>query len=284
MSRVRTQRAPSLVFSALAHAGIIAAALIIWPLLNKPIPLGKVVPVTLVTSQPPAEQAAAVQAPEPAPAATPQPVPEAKPEPAPIKPAPPAPPAASAAPKPAEKAKPTPSKQTPSVKPAPSASAQAANRKDLDLDALMKTIDSQRQTPAAKSSSGQAGPARPRAEKTASEGQGQDTHMSGDERQGLADKLSRLWNPNCQVEAAAGVNIKVHFRLSPQGFLAGQPELAGGGQVSSISDPIQAAAAARALSAVGRGQPFTDVLKPEHFADWHDMVVSFNAKEACARK
>jgi outer membrane biosynthesis protein TonB len=284
MSRVRTQRAPSLIFSALAHAGIIGAALIVWPLLNKPLPLGKVVPVTLMTSEPPAEQAAAVQAPEPAPAATPEPEPAAPPEPAPIKPAPPAPPTASSAPKPAEKAKLTPSKQTPSVKPAPSASAQAANRKDLDLDALMASIDSQRQPPAAKAASGQAGPSRPRTEKTASIGHGEDSHMSGDERQGLADKLSRLWNPNCQVEAAAGVNVKVHFRLSPQGFLAGQPELAGGGAVGSISDPIQAAAAARALSAVGRGQPYTDVLKPEHFTDWHDMVVSFNAKEACAHK
>ncbi len=284
MSRARTQRAPSLVVSALAHAGVIAAALIVWPMLNKPLPLGKVVPVTLVTSEPPAEQAAAVQAPVPAPAATPQPEPTAPPQPAPIKPAPPAPAATSAAPKPAEKTKPTPSKQAPSIKPAPAASAQAANKKDLDLDALMASIDNQRQNPAAKAASGQVGPNRPRAEKAASEGHGQDTHMSGDERQGLADKLSRLWNPNCQVEAAAGVNIKVHFRLSAQGFLVGQPELAGGGQVGSISDPVQAAAAARALSAVGRGQPYTDVLKPEHFADWHDMVVNFNAKEACARK
>ena len=284
MTRARSQKSPALVASALFHAGAIAAALIVWPMLSKPLPLGKVVPVTLVTSEPPAEQAAAVQAPQPAPAATPTPQPEAPPEPAPIKPAPPAPPAAASAPKPAQKTKPTPSKQAPSIKPAPAASAQAANKQDLDLDALMASIDTQRTKPAAKAASGQAGPLRPKTEKVASEGHGQDTHMSGDERQGLADKLSRLWNPNCQVEAAAGVNIKVHFRLSAQGFLVGQPELAGGGQVSSIADPIQAAAAARALSAVGRGQPFTDVLNVEHFADWHDMVVNFNAKQACARK
>ncbi len=284
MSRARTQKSPALVASALFHAGVIAAALIVWPMLSKPLPLGKVVPVTLVTSDPPAEQAAAVQAPTPAPAATPTPQPEAPPEPAPIKPAPPAPPSAASAPKPAEKTKPTPSKQSPSIKAAPTASAQASHKQDLDLDALMASIDTQRTKPAAKEASGQAGPLRPKTEKAASEGHGQDSHMSGDERQGLADKLSRLWNPNCQVEAAAGVNIKVHFRLSAQGFLVGQPELAGGGQVSSISDPIQAAAAARALSAVGRGQPYTDVLNAEHFADWHDMVVNFNAKQACARK
>ncbi len=284
MSRARTQKSPALIVSALAHAGVIAAALIVWPMVSKPLPLGKVVPVTLVTSEPPAEQAAAVQAPAPAPASTPTPEPEAPPEPAPIKPAPPAPPTAASAPRPAEKTKPTPSKQAPSIKPAPAASAQAAHRQDLDLDALMASIDSQRSKPAAKAASGQAGPLRPKTEKVASEGHGQDDHMSGDERQGLADKLSRLWNPNCQVEAAAGVNVKVHFRLNPQGLLVGPPELAGGGQVSSISDPIQAAAAARALSAVGRGQPYTDVLTEAHFADWRDMVVNFNAKQACARK
>lgn len=283
MSYARTRRAPSLVFSALVHAGIIAAAVIVWPKFNKPLTLGKVVPVTLVTSGPPAEEAAAVQAPKPAPTATPQPVPEAKPEPAPIKPIPPAPPTASAAPKPELKTKVTPAKQTPSLKPSQPAKSQAANRQDLDLDALMTSIDAQRTKPAGGPSSGQAGPMRPRTEKAASQGHGQDTHMSGDERQGLADKLSRLWNPNCAVEAAAGVNVKVSFRLTAQGWLVGQPELAAGQSLNS-SDPVFNAAAARALSAVGRGQPYTDVLNPAHFADWHDMVVNFNAKQACANK
>ena len=270
-----------MIASALVHGGVVAAALVAWPLLSKPISLGKVVPVTLLTNEPPAEMAAAVQAPAPAPAATPQPAPEAPPEPAPIKPLPPAPPTASAAPKPALKVKQTPQKQAPSIKPAPAASAQAANRKDLDLDALMASIDNQRQTPAAKAASGQVGALRPRTEKTASEGHGQDTHMSGDERQGLADKLTKLWNPNCQVETAAGVDLRVHFLLSAQGFLVGQPELANS---PNLSDPVVAASAARALSAVGRGQPYNDVLTPAHYADWHSMTVHFNAKEACARK
>ncbi len=147
----------------------------------------------------------------------------------------------------------------------------------------MTSIDAQRSKPAGKPSSGEAGPLRPHLDKTASEGHGADAHMSGDERQGLADKLSRLWNPNCSVEAAAGINIKVHFRLSAQGWVVGQPELAAGQSLNS-SDAIFNAAAARALSAVGRGQPYTDVLNPAHFADWRDMVVNFNAKQACAQK
>lgn len=257
MSRARTQRAPSLAVSALAHAAVIAAALIVWPMLNKPLPLGKVVPVTLVTSEPPAEQAAAVQAPVPTPAAT------------------------SAAPKPAEKTKPTPSKQAPSIKPAPAASAQAANKKDLDLDALMASIDNQRQSPAAKAASGQIGPSRPRAEKTASEGHGQDSHMSGSELGALKAKLKPLWTPNCEVEAGKGIIVRVHVHLTPQGWLAGQPELVDKGKIEASGNPLLIAAATRALSALGRGQPYSDVLTSEHYPDWRDMILTFDPKEQC---
>ncbi len=284
MNRARTQRSPALVASAIVHAAAIAAAVIAWPLLSKPIQFGKVVPVTLVTSGAPAEMAPALQSPEPQPAATPAPEPAAPPEPAPISPAPPSPPKAAAMPKPASASKPNPAKQTPALKPAPArASAQGA-RQDLDLDALMASIDSSRQAPSTRASSGQVGANRPRAEKVAQEGHGQDEKMSGDERQGLIDKLSKLWNPNCQVEAAAGVTIKVRFRLTAQGWVVGKPELADGEDVNSISDPVRRASAIRALSAVGAGQPYTDVLNPNHYADWRDVVVNFNAKQACARQ
>ncbi|MEI9965142.1 MAG: hypothetical protein WDM92_10970 [Caulobacteraceae bacterium] len=88
MARRRTNLSPAFAASALAHAGIIAAALIAWPWLSKPLKLGEVVPVTLVTSGPPAALAPAVKAPEPAPAEAEEPTPEAPPEPAPISPAP----------------------------------------------------------------------------------------------------------------------------------------------------------------------------------------------------
>jgi outer membrane biosynthesis protein TonB len=280
MSGSRTQRSPALIASALAHAAVLAVALIVWPLFNKPLPLGKVVPVTLVTSGPPAEEAAAVKAPKPAPAATPTPAPEEKPEPAPIKPAPPTPPVASAAPKPQLKVKPVPAKQTPSLKPAPAASAQRASKQDLDLDALMASIDSQRTKAAGRPSSGQAGPMRPHTAQTASQGHGEDTHMSASELQGLSDKLAHLWNPNCSVEAAAGINIKVRFRLTGQGWVVGQPELAPG-QSLNASDPVVGASVARALSAVGRGQPYTDVINPAHLSGTNNFVVNFNAKKAC---
>ena len=280
MSRARTQKSPALVASALVHAGVLAAALIVWPMVSKPLPLGKVVPVTLVTSDPPAEQAAAVQAPVPAPAATPTPEPEAPPEPAPIRPAPPAPPAAAAAPKPALKTKPTPAKRAPSIKAAPTASTQAANKQDLDLDALMASIDTQRTKPAAKAASGQAGPLRPKTEKTASAGKGQDDHLSGSELGALQEKLNRLWNPNCQVQGAGRDAIRVHVRLTAQGYLIGQPELMDKAKIDGAGNAMLSAAATRALSAAGRAQPYTDVLMPEHYEVWRDMILKFDPKSS----
>ena len=148
----------------------------------------------------------------------------------------------------------------------------------------MASIDTQRTKPAAKSASGRAGPLRPRTEKTASEGHGQDTHMSGDERQGVAEKLGRLWNTNCQVEAAVGVNLTVHFRLGSDGRLSGLPTMADGSDPTKIENPILAAAAARAISAVGRAQPYTDVINPAHLNQTNDFNVTFNAKRACSQK
>jgi hypothetical protein len=105
-------------------------------------------------------------------------------------------------------------------------------------------------------------------------------HMPMSEMKAFADKLARLWNPNCQAEAAAGIRVKVHFRLNRQGRLIGSPDLVGG----NGSDPLEARASARALSAVERGQPYSDVLNPAHYAAWRDVVVSFDARQACAQK
>ena len=41
------------------------------------------------------------------------------------------------------------------------------------------------------------------------------------------------------------------------------------------------ASAQRMLAAVGRAQPYTDVLRPEHYATWSDMNLHFHSKDAC---
>jgi outer membrane biosynthesis protein TonB len=271
MARARSDnRSPALVAAALGHVLIGVAAIISWPWLMKPAQFGKVVPVTIVTNGPPAEMAPAVKAPEPAPAMAPAPTPEAPPQPAPISSAPPTPPAKAATPKPSPPAKPSPAKSA-NVNP------------DDFLANLARNLQPNQEHASTQATSGRPGAATLRAERTAQEGAGQDEKMSGDERQGLIDKLSKLWNPNCHVEAAAGINIKVRFRLTSQGWLVGRPVLADGRKVEDISDPLEQASAVRALSAVSAGQPYTDVLNPQHYADWRDMVVNFNAKQACGK-
>lgn len=277
MSHARVNRSPAFVASAAIHAAVIVATVIAWPFFAKPIELGKVVPVTIVTKAPPAEEAPAIQAPKPAPAMTPAPEPQAPAEPAPITPAPPTPPPKPAAPpKPAPQPKPTPAKQAPALRPSAPAKANAA-KQDLDLDALMASLSSSSQRASARASSGQIGANRPRTAQVASESQGQDQQMSTDEIGALLAKMKRLWNPNCQVEGARGIVVRVRVKLTPQGYVIGQPELVDGGG----ADSIQAAANARARSAVDRGQPYSDVLKPEHYAAWHDRIWKFDARQAC---
>jgi periplasmic protein TonB len=282
MSSTRANRSPALLVSALIHAGVIVAAVVAWPFFAKPIQLGKVVPVTIVTNAPPAEMSPAVQAPKPAPAMTPAPEPQAPAAPAPISPAPPAPPPKPAAPpKPAPQPKPTPAKQAPALKPAPAPAKANAAKQDLDLDALVASLSTSTHRASARASAGDPGPNRLRTDTTAQQGKGSDDKMSGSELGALTEKLGRLWNPNCQVEGAHGIIVRVHVRLTPQGYVVGQPELADGVNVNSISDPIQAAASRRALSAAGRAQPYSDVLKPEHYAVWKDMILKFDARNLC---
>lgn len=263
-TRRRAEVSPALIASALAHAAFLAAVMIAWPWFAKPLKLGKVVDVTLVTSGPPAELAPALKAETVAPAATETPTPEAPPEPAPSKaptPAPPAPAAAAASkPKPSQ----TPSKAKP----------------DLDLDALLASV-SKTQRASSQASSGRPGAPSARTALAAQAGKGEDDHMSASEIDALRSKLEKLWNPNCQVEGAAGVNVKVLMRLTPQGWLAAKPELKDKQQVESSGDAILIASAQRALSAVGAGAPYTE-LNPQHYSTWRELIVTFNAKEACA--
>jgi outer membrane biosynthesis protein TonB len=280
MARARTNLAPALFAAALGHVLIVAAALVSWPWLMKPVELGKVVPVTLVTNGPPADLAPAEKAPTPAPAMAPAPTPEAPPQPAPIAPAPPTPPAPSAAAKPADAAKANPSKQTPSLKAAPS-SAKSAN-KGLDLDALMASLSSSPSKASSPQTSGQVGQNRQKAAPVEQQGQGTDDRLSANEIQALGDKLGKLWNPNCQVLGANDTNIKVKIQLTAQGYVVSK-QLVNQADIKASGNPVLTAAADRALSAVGRGEPYTDVLNPEHYAAWRVLTVNFNAKQVCSK-
>jgi hypothetical protein len=104
--------------------------------------------------------------------------------------------------------------------------------------------------------------------------------LSGDAMSALQAKLNRLWNPNCQVEGGAGVMVRVEMKLTPDGRLAGEPSLVS--QVSQsgsgVAPGVVAASAQRALSAIKQGEPYTEIPRDGP----HDLIIRFNAKQACA--
>ena len=270
MAPARTNRSPALFASALGHVLVIASALIAWPFLMKPAELGKVVPVTLVTNGPPADLKAAEKAPEPLPALAPAPTPQAPPQPAPISSAPPTPPAA-----------PAPSKASSAAKAAPI----KANAKpdSINWDKLLAEISSTPARPTTQQTSGQPGQVQRRTAPVAQQGQGEDERMSANEVQALGDKLGKLWNPNCQVLGANDTNIKVQIQFTSQGWVV-KKQLVNEAEIRASNNPVLVAAADRAMSAIGRGEPYSDVLNPAHYSSWRVLVVNFNAKQVCSKQ
>ncbi|MGQ3016023.1 energy transducer TonB [Phenylobacterium sp.] len=278
----RSDLGTALLLSAILHAVVLGAALIPWPW-DRELKIGSVVPINIVSSIPanprpaeqgPQEQTAQTETPEPdapleAPVADPEPQPQPQPQPqptpAPKAPAPkPAPtPTPKPAPKPAPAPKAAPSPKTPAPKPAPPKKSDS-----LDLDALASSLKGSQSSSAAR------GAARPETatQPRSTTGGG----ISGAAMSGLAEELQRRWNPNCEVEAARNVRVRVTFRLGSDGRVVG--DVRAGGQENS-SDPVTRAAAERAIRAVYSAAPFT-TLPREFYGD--QIAVSFNAAQACA--
>ncbi len=91
----------------------------------------------------------------------------------------------------------------------------------------------------------------------------------------MTDELQRRWNPNCEVEGGRDVRIRVTFTLGSGGQVLGQPD-AGGKERSA--NPVEKAAAERAIRAVFAAAPFRD-LPRQFYGD--RIAVNFNAREAC---
>ena len=287
--------------SAVLHVSVLLAGIIAWPWLEKPAKVINVVPVTLMTKSDMTDVRSAVAAPEPAPAQTEEPVPDAppemtapipQPEPAPPqpqpapqpKPAPPKPTPVPAKPTPAKpvppdksitptKPAPTPAKPTPAK---PTTAAKPTQAAGFDFDALAASIAKAGHPAGQRTSSAQKGLARPETDTQSRPSMGAARAATADAVGAIASKLARLWSPNCGVEGAANVVIKVRMKLTPEGRLAEPPALVG----DYDGDPVTRAAAVRALNAVSRGAPF-DGLPPETYADWRSLPVKFDAKQIC---
>ena len=65
---------------------------------------------------------------------------------------------------------------------------------------------------------------------------------------GLVAQLRRHWHPNCEVEGARDVNIKVTFSISPTGQV--DPGSASAGGSENSANPVVKAAAERAVRSV----------------------------------
>lgn len=264
MARDRTGMTPSMLGSALLHAGVLAAALVSWSW-GKPDRMEASVPVTIVANAPVSNVRPAVQAPVEAEALTEAPVPEATPEPvAPPVPEPPAP-----TPKPAAK---TPPKLAPTPKPAakPAPPKKAAA---LDLDALAASLKPK--ASGKPKSSAQKGASRAETSVQARPAVGQASALAASALGSLSADLARRWNPNCEVEGGSNVDIRVAFRLDKAGAVIGQPEASG----ENSSDPVVKAASDRAKRAIRQAEPFPD-LPRELYGE--RIIVRFNARSACA--
>ena len=260
MQRERTQMTPSLLVSALLHGGLLAGALVAWPWMSKPIPIGTVVPVNIVSDAPFADVRPAEQAPDEQLALTEDPVPEATPEAV----APPAP-DPEPAPKPAPKA------AEPTPKPTP---AKRSESPGLDLDALAASIQPRRAAGKPRSSA-QRGPSRAETAVDARPAVGPATGLAANAFASLAADLERRWNPNCEVEGGSNVDIRVAFRVASSGRVIGQPEASG----ENSSDPVVKAASDRAKRAVRQAEPFENY-PPDYYGE--RITVRFNARKACA--
>lgn len=282
MERERSGISPALAVSAVIHVGALLAVIFLGGLFKKPIELGGGVPVTLVAEGPPILRDAP-EAPEESVAQTEDPAP-LPPEPDPSPPTPPAPQPTPAKPEPTP-AKPTP-KPTPTPKPKPTPTAKPSPtptptkkptpRQDLDLDRLLSDVQSSRPSRPAKPSGGRQGPAKPDSTPAPGASKGQISQASKGYLLTLGTDLGRRWNPNCEVEGGAAVDIRISFRVSTNGRLLAPPESSG----ENSSDPVVKAASDRAKRAVRATEPF-DTLPPELYGE--KIVVRFNAKTACSQ-
>jgi protein TonB len=258
---------PALALSVLLHVGLLGAAYVSFRNAT-PLQVINAVPITLVTpgeaSLRAAEQAAKEQtqlAPEPAPTPAPTPAPP-QPEP-------------KAEPKPAPKPQPA----LPAPQPPKSLDLASLAAKSLPKPAPKTASNSLLDRLSGASAANAAkGPARAETAPTARDAIGAGVVNAGtlDALAAVTAKLGRIWNPNCGVEGAQSVKVRVHVELTIEGMI---PDRSPPRLVGNYTDPVSRAAADRALRAVNRGVPYE--LPRNDYAHWRAFDVNFDAKKIC---
>ena len=263
----KTNFSPALAGSIGLHVLVVAAILIGPWKPSKPVIIGESVPVTIVTEGPTNVRPAiedvvdqTAQTEEPTPEADPQPP---APVPAPVPTPAPAPPKTAA---PAPTPKPTPTKPAP-AKPEPDFFA-----------SLEKTLAKTPKATGKPVANAPKGPTRPETATQARPGAGAMTGLQAAAINGMKDEIQRRWNPNCEVEGGAAVQVKVSFKLATGGRIVGQVTA---GDAERSSDPVVKAAADRAIRAVYQSAPF-EGLPPDYYGQ--QLNLNFKARDACAAR
>jgi outer membrane biosynthesis protein TonB len=265
----RRELSPALLGSVALHAIVAAALLISWRY-TRELKLGSVVPVTIVADAPAGEPPAATLSPETQAAQAEQPAPEARPEPVPPapQPTPPAPQPAPAKAEPAPAPKPAkPAEKTAAAKP----QTPAKPEKRLDLDALAASLSKASKPAGGKPASAAKGPP-----KTATApATGQAMSQAGQAAlSGLIQDLERHWNPNCEVEGARDVKVRIIFKIGPYGEVEGNLQQV----IRDAPHTVAGTATIRAAQTVLAASPFRDLPRELY---GQTITAVFNGKDAC---
>ena len=292
----RNNTSPALVGSVILHGLVVAAILVGLPSKPpKPIIIGESVPVTLVTEGP-TNVRPALEAPQDQVAQTEDPVPEADPQPPAPVPAP-TPTPAPAPPKPTPTPTPTPKPPTPKP-PTPPKPAKPAKPEPDFFASLEKTLAKTPRAAGRVVANAAKGPTRSETATQARPGAGAMTGLQAAAIAGMKDEIQRRWNPNCEVEGGASVQVRVGFKLLPSGRIIDKVTadiLTGGGAVGRVTstgqsssntvtgavDSMTQAAAERAIRAVYQSAPF-EGLPPDYYGQ--QLNLNFKARDACAAR
>jgi outer membrane biosynthesis protein TonB len=94
--------------------------------------------------------------------------------------------------------------------------------------------------------------------------------LSQTEVMALRARLQQLWSPPAGAKDPQELTLEVEIRFKPDGTLSAPPIV-----LTSGSSPLFQAAKESAVRAVLRGQPY-NMLRPEHYEQWKDVVIVFD--------
>jgi outer membrane biosynthesis protein TonB len=100
-----------------------------------------------------------------------------------------------------------------------------------------------------------------------------DAQLSQTELDALRERIRDCWSPPPGVDTTTNVYVDLRVLFRQDGSLA-QPPIVVAGSASALG-PALAESGKRALL---KCQPFT-MLKPEHYAQWKDLMVRFNPRD-----